>query len=645
MPGSPIIRSRRCCAPPSSYRKTSASSPTAAWIGAPGCTPAGRTSKPGVWCAGPARPRTHSSRWLEGFEARRLEARHSKAAILEFYLNQVPYAARRRGVLPAARYYFGRDLDTLSVREVLALAVMVRAPARLNVHTAPQAVDRAVRRLAERMRAVGTLPAAQWAAVNREGFRSPAAESRVDASHFARFVLGHAAAGGSRVTTTLDFDVQRAGQEILDRQLRCLSRRQVANGALLVVDHRRNEVLAWVVGRAGDPLAPANAYDAVRTPRQPGSTLKPFVYSLAMRRGWTPATMIDDRPLSESVGLGLHSYQNYSRRHYGPLSLREALGNSLNIPAVRAIQYVGAGDFLDILHALGIRSLDRHPDVYGDGLALGNGEITLYELVQAYAVLARGGVFAPLQVLAEPPSWDEPRRVFSPEVASLTGHILSDANARRLEFSAHGILDMPVQTAVKTGTSSDYRDAWAVGYNYGYTAGVWMGNLDRRPMQTVTGSMGPALVLRAVMAELVRGKVVLPLYFSRRLVRADVCIADGRLAANDCDRRVEWFVPGNLPAVHDIPSGPLRIRRPSNGLQMAMDPRIPDDLEAFEFELASRGSVARVDWFLDGRLVARTQGYRYLWPLAPGAHRLTARVWLSGQLHPLETRTVAFVVK
>ena len=591
------------------------------------------------------RPRTLWSRWLEGIEARRLEARYSKAAILEYYLNQVPYTARRRGVRMAAQYYFGRDLDTLSVRETLALAVMVRAPARLNVHTAPGVVDRALRRLARGMRAAGVLSAAQWTAVNREGFRFTAAPPTADASHFARFVYPQATAAASRVTTTLDLDIQRAGQQILDQQLRHLRRRQAANGALLVVDHRRNEVLAWVIGRAGDPPAPANAYDAVRTPRQPGSTLKPFVYALAMSRGWTPATMIDDRPLSESVGQGLHTYQNYSRRHYGPLSLREALGNSLNIPAVRAIQYVGAGDFLDTLHALGVRSLDRHPDVYGDGLALGNGAITLFELVQAYAVLARGGVFAPLQVLAEPTTDDFARRVFSPEVASLTGHILSDADARRLEFNADGILDMPVQTAVKTGTSSDYRDAWAVGYNYGYTVGVWMGNLDHRPMKAVTGSVGPALVLRSVMAELVRGAAARPLHFSRRLVQAEVCIADGRLADGDCDRREEWFVPGKLPAAPDVPSGPFRIRRPSNGLQMAMDPRIPDHLEAFEFALAPRGTVGRVEWFLDGRLLARTREARYLWSVAPGAHRLMARIWPAGKTRPLETRPVTFVVK
>jgi len=594
------------------------------------------------------RPRTIWSRWVEGFEARRLEARHAKAAILEFYLNQVPYAAQRRGVLQAARYYFDRDLDTLGVKETLALAVMVRAPARLNVHKSPEAVDRAVRRLAARMAEAGCLSETQLAAIAIDRFTPARSDHPVDAGHFSRFAYEQAAGGtAAAVHTTLDLDVQRAGQQILDQLLKSLRTRGVRNGAVLVVDHRSNAVIAWVVGNAGKPDAQANAVDAVRTRRQPGSTLKPFVYALAISREWTPATLIDDSPLSESVGSGIHTYHNYSRIHYGQVSLRDALANSLNIPAVRAIQYVGITDFLGTLHALGIDSLDRHPDVYGDGLALGNGEITLFELVQAYAVLARGGVFAPLKVVQSPMERQSERRVFSEAVASLMGNMLSDPDARRLEFGEGVILNMPVQTAVKTGTSSDYRDAWAVGYNFQYTVGVWLGNMDNRPMEDVTGSTGPALALRSVFAELTRGKEMAPLHFSRRLVSRPVCIENGLLANGACDSREEWFLPGNLPAHsagtadHSRP----RIRRPGNGLRMSLDPRIPDDLEAFEFQLSEKENIDRVDWILNGRLLASTAEPNYLWLLEKGEHSLQAAVWLSGAQGPLETEVVRFMVK
>ncbi|MCP4045563.1 MAG: penicillin-binding protein 1C [Gammaproteobacteria bacterium] len=591
------------------------------------------------------RPRTLWSRWIEGFEARRLEAKHSKAAILEFYLNQVPYAAQRRGVLQAARYYFDRNLNTLGIKETLALAIMVRAPAHLNVHKDSAEVDRATMRLALRMRQTGGLSVQQFAAAQVDGLDPSLSGWSVDAQHFARFVYEQAGKTSAAVHTTLDLDLQYTAQQILDQQLKFLRPRHVKNAALLVVDNLSNEVLAWVVGASNKSDADANAYDTVRTARQPGSTLKPFVYALALNRDWTPATLIDDSPLSESVGFGLHTYHNYSRNHYGNVSLREALANSLNVPAVKAIQYVGAKEFLNTLHALGIQSLNQHPNVYGDGLALGNGEITLYELVQAYAVLARNGIFTSLKVLQTQAGWQEDHRVFSEEISSLMGHMLSDQDARRLEFGDGSMLDLPAQTAIKTGTSSDYRDAWAVGYNYRHTIGVWMGNLDNLPMNEVSGSTGPALVLRSVFAELTRYQNPQPLHFSRRLVRQTVCIESGLLSDGRCAGREEWFLPGQLPAKYIETTGPLRIRRPGNGLQLAMDPRIPNTREAFEFQLTHDEDILGVDWILNGHLIASTPSSNYLWPLQRGKHSLQARIWLSRQSHPVISRIVNFVVQ
>ncbi|MBT8341854.1 MAG: transglycosylase domain-containing protein, partial [Desulfatitalea sp.] len=532
------------------------------------------------------RPRTLWSRWLEGFEASRLEKKHGKADILEWYLNQVPYAAQRRGVKQAARYYFGRDLDTLSVKEALALVVMVRAPAYFNPHKNSSALERQVARLARRMRRSGVLSEAQWAAVTRDSLRPVPASAPVDVRHFARFVAEQVQGVSATIPTTLDIGLQRTAQRILDQRLRRLHQRQVDNGALLVVDLQANAVRAWVVGNSSQPGAAGVDFDAVRTLRQPGSTLKPFVYALAMCRDWTPATLIDDAPLNEAVGLGLHTYHNYSRIHYGPISLREALGSSLNVPAIKAVRHVGAEALLDLLHDVGIRHLDQHPHIYGDGLALGNGAVTLFELVQAYAVLARRGRFLPLHVTVDPIGCPAGHQVLSREVASLMGHILSDPDARRLEFSDAGLLNLPIQTAVKTGTSSGYRDAWAVGYDDGHAVGVWMGNLNNRPMDQITGAAGPALVMRAVFAELNRHRDTAPLYFSRRLETRAVCLDNGLLADGRCAARQEWFVPGHLPRPNAAAAAePLQISRPTSGLQLAMDPRLPDDREAFEFKL------------------------------------------------------------
>jgi penicillin-binding protein 1C len=599
------------------------------------------------------RPRTVWSRWLEGLEAARLERRSSKADIFEFYLNEVPYAAQRRGVVQAARCYFGRDLDTLSRKEMLALAVMVRAPARLDVVRDKRVLEEPAARLARQMQDEKLISEDELRGILASNLTIQTGELPVQAGHFVHYlyqtVKADSLAGRARLRTTLDGALQSKIQQILDQRIADLNLREVSDGAVLVVDHHNSEVLAWVT--AGEPMsdAPQSWIDPVTTPRQPGSALKPFLYALALESGWTAATILDDSPLREPVGVGLHTYHNYSRGYYGPVRLREALGNSLNIPAVRTIQHVGAERFLQCLTDLGIHSLVQHPDYYGDGLALGNGEITLLELVRAYAVLARQGIYRPLSLLltedmAPPPG----RRVFSAEVASLIGDILSDPQARTLEFGQGSLLRFPVQTAVKTGTSSDYRDAWAAGYNDRYTVGVWMGNLDRLAMQGITGSTGPALVLRAVFAELNRHRETRSLYLSPRLVMMDVCRETGQPADGNCPSASEWFVPGTQPRPGSRPDtqpAVIYLQQPSPGLQLAMDPRIPDDKEAFLFKLAGTEGKIRVEWLVDGQLCATTAAAEFLWPLQRGRHIAKARIWRDSLTEPTETTAVAFVVQ
>src|SRR6266403_3514959 len=338
-----------------------------------------------------------------------------------------------------------------------------------------------------------------------------------------------------QVRTTLDPHIQLTAQKILDGALTGLAKRHDRDGAVLIIDHRRNEILGWVVGRAMPAGATANSatgasaasgnaaigYDTVLTPRQPGSTMKPLLYALALEQGWTAATLIDGAELSESVGGGQHTFHNYSHRHYGSLRLREALGNSLNIPAVKTLKFVGGDAFMARLHAVGITSLQNHPEFYGDGLALGNGEITLYEMAQAYTVLAREGRYQPLTLLANDPTPRVEARVFTPAVATLVSNILADPEARMLEFGRG--LQFPVETAIKTGTSTDYRDAWAIAFDYQHTIAVWMGNLDGSAMDGVTGAVGPAMGLRSLFSEINRNQDTRALALSRDLVPAKIC--------------------------------------------------------------------------------------------------------------------------
>ena len=584
------------------------------------------------------RPRTVWSRWVEGWEAVRLERLYPKQQILEFYLNQAPYAANRRGVVQAARYYFDRDLSALNRHEMLALAVLVRAPSRLDLWRGDRrALDAAIEQVAARLEDAGALSPdrAPWAEFDLQAPVAP-----VDAEHFLRFVNERRSPGldpehGARLRVTLDGGLQARLQSLLNRRLETLARSGVNNAALLAADHRNGEILAWVVG-AADQDTPARMIDAVRSPRQPGSSLKSFLYALALEQGWTAATLIDDAPLADMVGMGLHSYRNYSGVFHGRITLRNALGNSLNTPAVRTIVFTGEGQYLDHLQRLGFSALTRKTDHYGPGLALGNGEVTLLELTQAYAALANRGRYREFSILAGEQEQHTARPVVSPEVASLIADILSDPEARRREFTG-GLLNFPVQTAVKTGTSNDYRDSWAVGFNDRFVVGVWMGNLDQRPMQNITGSTGPALVLRAAFDLLSRNAETAPLWLSPRLARHEICADTGTAwrPGMNCPRRAEYFIPGSAPVESAAASAhkpPVAMRQPTEGLLLAYDPRVPQEYQAFEFLLQGVADDDRVDWRVDGGPPLERKGGRYAWPLERGEHRVSASVRRAGRV-------------
>lgn len=617
------------------------------------------------------RPRTVWSRWLEGIEALGLEGHFSKSEVLEFYLNQVPYGHQRRGIVEAARFYFDRDPATLNVKETLALAVLVRAPSGLDPRLRDRSLERRLDKLAEHMREKGLISEDQYRRAISEGFEFAHSRRIIEAPEFVQHVFNSTGAevlnSSGSITTSLDGRLEQKARQILRNRLEALRASDVGDGAVLVVDNRSGEVLAWV----SESLSAGESQgwvDAVTVRRQPGSTLKPFLYSLAMERGWTAATLIEDSPLSEAAGLGLHSFHNYSRTYYGPVRLRVALGNSLNTPAIRTIRFTGTQRFLDRLRLLGIAGLDKSAEFYGHGLALGDGEVSLFELVQAYSALARHGDFLPLRVLSErhlPPG--EICAVIGPAAAAVIGDILSDPQARRLEFGESHLLHFPVQTAVKTGTSTDHKDCWAVGFSERYTAGVWMGNLDHRPTRGITGAIGPALILRALFAELDRDGETGSFATWLGLQAVNICAVSGMLAGPGCPRMEEKFEPGKAPAepcslhstrdegdasagaesVATHPSSVIELLQPSPGLQIALDPRIPAELQAFAFRFSKNIKPEKVEWILNGKAVGVTgkDEHQFLWPLCRGEYTLHARVWQSGRADPVETPAVAFVVK
>lgn len=607
------------------------------------------------------RPRTLWSRWIEGFEAKNLEKSFTKDEILEFYLNEVPYGSERRGIVQAARLYFGRDISTLNNSEMLALASIVRAPTSLDPGSAKANLLKTSTRLLNTVRENGV-------SINEEKLNLELAQINkkqeivnFDNYQFVQYVkkiskeLPTEFLVNNRLVTTLDSSLQRFCSKILNERLRTLKKRNVRNGAILVVDHEKNEVLAWVNANSDEKSEPDSYIDAVLTPRQPGSALKPFLYSLALEKGWTAATLIEDQPIAQAVGLGIHSYRNYSRLYYGSVRLRDALANSLNIPAVRTVGYVGVPQFYTLLRKLGFESLDKTPEFYGEGLALGNGEVSLFELVRAYATLARGGVSAEISVVKDGARQSmEPKRIFSEESATIIGNILSDRLARRLEFGSSGILSLPQQTAIKTGTSSDFKDIWAVGYSGPYTVGIWMGNLDREPTRELTGASGPALVLRGIFHELNKREFSSNLG-TKALIGKRICSISGKLAGKHCPVMDEWFNPKVVPLdtcsenhkdeLANVETDRPSIMVPTAGLQIAMDPRIPDEKEALALQLRDKQGLLSTRWFVDNELFAETKKTSLPWKLQKGQHSVWAEALYKNSGEFVETEPINFVVK
>ncbi|MBN8537971.1 MAG: transglycosylase domain-containing protein [Deltaproteobacteria bacterium] len=565
------------------------------------------------------RPRTLVSKWLEGWEALWLEARHSKDEIFEFYLNQVPYSQQRRGILQAARLYFNRSLSTLNEKEILSLAVLIKSPVRLDLRNSEKRINPMIEALAVRMNVNKAISESQLQRCRELPWSLQHTDAPVSAAHFIHFVESrYAHQPQSIYETTLDPELQNFTQKLLTQSLIMARKKyEVENAAVIVADHITGDVLAWVV--AENESNSAVAYDAVTVARQPGSALKPFLYGLAFERGHSATSLIEDAPSDTPIGQGLHSFKNYSRTYYGWISLREALANSLNVPAVKLVREVGLENFRNLLTSMKFESLSRPTSEYGDGLVLGNGEVSLWEMINAYSMLARMGVWQPLRVtFNEKP---EHRRLLSPESSSLVGNILSDTHARRLEFGDSSIMRFPVQTALKSGTSTDYRDAWAFAYNYRYVLGIWMGNLSNKTTEGMTGSTVPMLLARGIMAKLNENQETRPLYLSPQLQLRDIAGRSG-------DQNTDYFTGSSLeksPIRIEHDKSEFKLVRPTSGLHMAIDPRIPSDSQVFEFELEGAQPGLPIQWNLNGKLISQTLVPNYTWTLEKGNHRLLAK--------------------
>lgn len=454
------------------------------------------------------RARTLRTKMVESLTALHLEQRFSKEQILVAYLNRVDFGNLNIGVASAAQHYFGKPLADLSDAEAALLAGLPKNPRRLNPNTALAAARCRQQTVLRRMRDNGAITLERYERAMEEPLRLRAPRRLFRAPHFVDLVMRERSISND-VRTTLDLDLNRTVERIVASQVARLRSQNLRNAAAVVIDNATGDVLA-LVGSENYFAPDAGQVNGAIARRSAGSTLKPFVYLLALERGATPATIFADVPAVFATSSGLYRPENYDRRCRGPVRLRLALGNSLNIPAVKALASVGgARPLCERLRAWGFTTLEQSPETYGLGLAIGGAEVRLIELVNAYATLARLGAHKPVRILLEGaangPSPPLAASLLSrPQEAWLIADILSDNAARTLAFGAHSPLRFDFPVACKTGTSSDFRDNWAIGYTPDFTVGVWAGNFDGSPMHEVSGVTGAAPILHDVFVELHR---------------------------------------------------------------------------------------------------------------------------------------------
>lgn len=551
-------------------------------------------------------------------QAWRLEAAWSKEQILEAYLNVAAFRGELRGVEAVSRVMFGKHPHGLDGRESAVAAALLRGP-NASPGTVAARACALLREMEQSEDCPGLADAArQWLAATAR----PAADTPSLAPHFARAVAArHGPGRGAALLTTLDAGVQREALHSVSRHLAGMGHAQLTDAAVVVLDNRSGEVLAYV-GSSGAASA-AGQVDHARARRQAGSTLKPFLYAQALElRFLTAASLLDDSVLDVATASGLYVPQNYDRTHAGLVSVRSALASSLNVPAVRALMLVGPERFAERLRRLGL-PLVHDGDHYGYSLSLGSADVDLLSLTNAYRVLADGGRWRePVMVagVTEGADGPTPRQAIDPLASWIVGDILSDRQARARGFGLENALATRFWSAVKTGTSKDMRDNWTLGFSDRYTVGVWVGNSAGLSMRDVSGVSGAAPIWHDVMSALHGGRPGRQPDPPAGLLRQRVTFAGGLEAPRD-----EYFLPATVitrvEPVSPAPSSRSRIVSPARNTVIALDPDMPAENQRLLLR-ASHASPARGEplWRIGSEVIA--QGVQAYWHPVPGRHRL-----------------------
>jgi penicillin-binding protein 1C len=620
--------------------------------------------------------RTYMNKLREVFRAYRLEAGLNKQQILEAYVNRLPMGGNLYGIEGAARGYFRISAGDLTLAQATFLAAIPNSPNRLNPYHRPAEIKKRQRLILQRMAAEEMIDPERIDRVIKEYVSLSPQQSSFLAPHLVFHLLDTLPDDAAIVRTTIDRKLQKMVSEQIAMVLQRLQNYHVSNAAAILLDNESGEVLAYV--GSADFFNPEidGQVDGVQSLRQPGSTLKPFLYLLAQDMGFHPASLISDIPTHYRMPTGTYSPGNYSETFHGPVRLREALANSLNIPAVRVLAKIGVDTFLTRLKEYEFSSLQQDAEFYGIGLALGGGEVTLYELARAYRSLALGGTFSPvtaiLEMNGEAFTMEQEYKIFStPARHYLISDILTDHYARTTEFGFNSILNFPFDCAVKTGTSFKFCDNWTIGYTSDYTLGVWVGNFDHTPMMKVSGVSGAGPIFANIMLQLYKERPrPVPFAIPPGLNRVSICPLSGKKPVDACPTRIEeWLTDRDMPRYHEevcdmhfiqdrhvqtvVPAkfrswaeplgytiestmnvriDSLSIIAPKNGAVFYRFPNLAPEYQSIRLAADCPDSYPKIYWVLNGEQLAVTEkNHEFLWQIREGIYHLEIRADENGE--------------
>jgi 1A family penicillin-binding protein len=505
-----------------------------------------------------------------------IERRYSKDEILQMYLNEAPYGGTAWGVVSASETYFGKKVQDLTLVESAILAGLPQRPSTYSPYSStPDAYVGRTQEVLRRMREDGYVTNEQEESARAEienvvfqergaSFKAPHFVQYVEKILEERYGTNVVEQGGLRVTTTLDLDLQEKAQSIVSEEIAKVEKLHITNGGAVVLNPETGEILAMVGSKAFNDPNYDGQFNVTVSLRQPGSAIKPVTYATALKEGYTASTLIMDVPTTFPGGVGQPDYNpvNYDGKFRGPIQLRYALGNSINVPAVKVLAMVGIKDTLETAYDLGLTTLEPSQETLnrvGLSLTLGGGDIRLLELTGAYAAFVNQGFRVdPVAILKvedtngkvlEQVTPKKGKRVLSEEQAFMIASILSDNSARTEVFGPNSQLNIPGRTvAVKTGTTNDRRDNWTLGGNSQGIVGVWVGNNDNSEMlQVASGVTGASPIWRRIILDVLSGKPDIKFTIPSGIVTASVDSVSGYRAHDGYPSRTEYFIKGTEP--------------------------------------------------------------------------------------------------